>query len=63
MNYVYVMITNNHVLGKDELVVNNKISFTMDNENYSDSIYMNDSRQTYTDIEKDITIIEMDIWI
>lgn len=60
MNYVYVMITNNHILGKDELVLNNKISFTMDNDNYSDSIYINDSRQTYTDIEKDITIIEMD---
>jgi hypothetical protein len=54
------MITNNHILGKDELVLNNKISFTMDNDNYSNSIYINDSRQTYTDIEKDITIIEMD---
>jgi len=40
MNYVYVMITNNHVLGKDELVLNNKISFTMDDQNYSDSIYI-----------------------
>ena len=57
-NYVYVMITNNHVLGKDELVLNNKISFTMDDQNYSDSIDIEDSTQTYTDIEKDVTIIE-----
>ena len=60
MNYIYVMITNNHVLGENELALNKKISFTMNNGEYSDSIYIDGSRNIYTDIDKDVTIIEID---
>ena len=58
MNYIYAMITNNHVLGKGELL-NNKISFIINNGEYSDSIYIDESTHIYTDIEKDVTIIEI----
>ena len=60
MNYIYVMITNNHVLGENELALYKKISFTMNNGEYSDSIYIDGSRNIYTDIDKDVTIIEID---
>jgi hypothetical protein len=60
-NLLPVLITCNHVLGKNSIAQGSKINFTLKNDEISKSIVINNSRRTYTSIEeeKDITIVEI----
>ena len=55
-----VLITSNHVLNKDQISIGKTINFSLNNEKIKYSIQINNSRKTYTDIEKDVTIIEIE---
>ena len=60
LNLLPVLITNNHVLKEEDIKINNKIQFSINNDNMTYIINIDDSRKTYTNISPfDITIIEM----
>ena len=54
-----VLITCNHILNKDNISKGKEIKFSLNNEEISKSIIVDDSRKTYTDIKMDITLIEI----
>ena len=54
-----VLITCNHVLNKDKISIGEKIDFSLNNEKIKYSIKISNSRKTYTNIQKDVTIIEI----
>ena len=54
-----VLITCNHVLDDNCLKNNNKIEFSIKDESYFYSLLMDDLRIKYTNVEKDVTIIEI----
>ena len=54
-----VLMTNYHVISKDDLVKNNKIKFTINNDKLSFEITIDDFRKIYTNKAYDVTIIEI----
>ncbi len=57
--YLYVLITNNHILGKDDIKNNSTVTFTIGDEINIRKIKINTKRKKYTNVELDITIIEI----
>lgn len=53
------LITNNHVLGKDDISKGKEISFSLEDDKHYFSFTIDDSRITYTNKDFDITIIEI----
>ena len=55
-----VLITNNHILGENEIKDNKVISYIINNnENDKKRINIDDKRKRYTDRELDVSIIEI----
>ena len=54
-----VLITCNHVLDGDKISIGKKINFSLNNEELELSIKIDNPRKVYTDIKKDVTIIEI----
>ena len=59
VNRLPVLITNNHVLDQNDISINKKISFSLNNDIKHYSIIIDKSRKTYTNETFDITIIEI----
>jgi len=57
--FLPVLITCNHVLDENSIAQGNEIEFTLNNDKIAKSIVINNSRMLYTNIKKDITIIEI----
>ena len=58
--YIKVLITNNHILGEDEIKNNKVITYIINNnEDDKKRIKIDDKRKRYTNKELDITIIEI----
>ena len=56
-----VLITNNHILGENEIANDQKITFSLNNdENDKKDIEMYNERKRYTNVILDVTIIEID---
>ena len=59
-NTLPVLITNNHVLEEKDIEEGKKIQFTLKNDKYSYSIFINNKRKVYTNASPfDVTIIEI----
>ena len=58
LNLLPVLFTNNHIIGKEDLAINQKIEIVLKNKQNL-FIYIDDSRRTYTNKKLDITIIEL----
>ena len=58
-NTLKVLMTNNHVLNKDDISIGKKIKFSINNEMIFYEIEIDKSRKIYTDKKYDITIIEI----
>ena len=58
-NLFPALITNNHVLGEDDISKGKKINFSLENDKFLFSIIIDDSRIAYTNIKFDCTIIEI----
>ena len=58
-NLLPVLITNNHVLGQDDLQYHNIIEITIDNEAKQKRIKINSKRLVYTNKDLDFTFIEI----
>ena len=58
-NLITVLFTNNHVLNQNDLIINNKIEITMNDDNEIRSILIDNSRIFFTDPDLDVTIIEI----
>ena len=54
-----VLMTNNHVLNKDDILPNKKINFSINDEKIHYEIEIDNSRKTYTNKDYDVTIIEI----
>ncbi len=54
-----VLITNNHILSKENILPGKEISFSMNNGKIKKKILIEDSRKTYTSKKYDTTIIEI----
>ena len=54
-----VLMTNNHVLGSEDLQIGKKINFTINNGIEFHEILVDESRKTYTNEDYDISIIEI----
>ena len=54
-----VLITNNHVLGENQIKNNNIITLSLNYDKIKKNIKINKDRKTYTNKELDITIIEI----
>ena len=54
-----VLITNNHILNEKDIKNNETIKVTINNDNDSRDIFIDESRKKFTSIELDITIIEI----
>ena len=54
-----VLMTNNHVLNKDDIAEGNIIEFTLNKEKIRKKIKITDKRKVYTNEKYDITIIEL----
>lgn len=54
-----VMITNNHVLESEDIIIGKKINFSINNDKISFEIVIDNKRRVYTNEEDDITIIEI----
>ena len=55
----YVLMTNNHILGKEDIKPIKKIKISLDNGNKNLEILIDNSRKTFKSEIYDITIIEM----
>ena len=53
------LITNSHVLNKDDILIGKKIKFSLNKEKYFYEIEIDKSRKIYTNEKYDITIIEI----
>ena len=53
------LITNNHILNEKDIEINKKIQLTLNNDNKCLNIIIDKSRKKYTNVDLDITIIEM----
>ena len=59
-NYnIPVMITNNHIIDEKYIKENKSINITLNDDNITKTIILNDNRIKYTNKEYDITIIEI----
>lgn len=58
-NKIPVMITNNHIIGENDLENNNKIKISFNNDNIYRDIELDSKRKKYTNKDLDITIIEI----
>jgi len=58
-NLLRVLITNNHVLGENDIIQGYKIKFTLKNDKFIFEILIDKKRKIYTNKEFDITIIEI----
>ena len=58
-NYVKVLMTNNNVLNKNDILPNKTIKFSIDNDKQLYSILIDNMRRTYTNQNYDITFIEI----
>ena len=56
---LYVLITNNHILGEEDIKSNKKIKISLNNGNRIIEIIIDNSRKAFTSKIYDITIIEM----
>ena len=56
---IKVLMTNNHILKKEDLLVNKVIKFSINNEEEHYKILIDESRKIYTNAKYDITIIEL----
>ena len=54
-----VLITSNHLLNKEDLMINKTIKFSINNEKQQYKILIVESRKIYTNDKYDITIIEL----
>jgi len=54
-----VLMTNNHVLGEEDILDDNYISIFLNNENETKNIKMDSKRKRYTNEILDVTIIEL----
>jgi len=54
-----VLITNNHILGNEDLSINNVINLTLNNDKEKRSLKIDELRKKFTDKELDVTIIEI----
>ena len=57
--YLKVLMTNNHVLKKEDILPNEIIKFSVNNDNKNYEIEIDESRKTYINEEYDVTIIEI----
>ena len=57
--FLPVLITNNHILDKNDIKNNDKITIYLNYDKKVSIIEINNERKRYTDIELDITIIEI----
>ena len=58
-NLITVLFTNNHVLNQNDLIINNKIEITINDDNEIRGILIDNSRIFFTDPDLDVTIIEI----
>ena len=58
-NFLPVLITNNHVLGLNDITPDSCINISIDDENYNSKIIVGNNRLTYTDPFYDVTILEL----
>ena len=58
-NSLPVFITNNHVLGENDIAKDNIISVSINDDEYKYNIHITNSTRTYTDPDYDISIIEI----
>ena len=58
-NQIPVMITNNHIIGENDLKNNNKIKISFNNDDIYKDIEIDSKRRKYTNKDLDITIIEI----
>ena len=58
-NLLPVLITNNHVVDKDDLIEGNTINLTLNNDKIPFKIKIDNSRKVYTNEKYDITFIEI----
>ena len=58
-NRIPVMITNNHIIGKNDLNNNNKIKISFNNDKTFNDIELDSNRKKYTNPDLDVTIIEI----
>ena len=54
-----VLITNNHVLKREDIINGKKITFSINNEKYKFEIFLDGKRKRYTNEKYDITFIEI----
>ena len=54
-----VLLTNNHVIGQDDILYNNYFSIYLDNDKKTKRIQLDNNRLMYTNEKFDITIIEI----
>ena len=59
LKYKNVLITNNHILKKDDLKIGNIIKISINNEKEYKKINIDEKRLILTDDKKDVTIIEI----
>ena len=58
-SFLYVLMTNNHVLGEEDIKSNKKINISLNNEKIKKEITIDEKRKTFTSEKYDVTIIEM----
>jgi hypothetical protein len=56
-----VLITNSHVLSRNDLLKDNFINISLDDDKYEYKIYIDESRKTYSNKSYDVSIIEITI--
>ena len=54
-----VLMTNNHVLGENDIAKGKKIKFTLDNDREKKEILIDENRRKYSSDKYDVTIIEI----
>ena len=58
-NSLKVLMTNNHVLNKDDISIDKKIKFSLNNDKIFYEIQIDEARKIYTNDKYDITILEI----
>jgi len=59
IHYLPVLVTNNHILGEEDLFINNIINLTLNDDKEKRCLKIDKSRKIFTDKELDVTIIEI----
>ena len=58
-NYLYFLVTNNHVLNENDLESGNMVKFSLFNEKVMKKIVISENRKTYTNTDLDVTFIQI----